>query len=646
MALTLPIGSMVDFKTGTIDAYKNAIKTDKTIYLVNDNNKFYLYSGANEIYSKIDIATDVSQGNQLPVTSDTVYNYTLSAFEVINGTTKGITDADMIPGRFYYYNDGTLKFKYNFDAPLKLGIKSVTDLPIAGQGETEQIYCLTTKNTSGAGTTLGLYYYPSASSSAVKIATGDGFLLTSPANGQTIEKDLTLSSGDLTLTTGDLTLSSGNLTLTAGKVLTVDTIQKASTGTNDKITLNGNSAVNGTLSVSSSLTASDITATNITANTLLKTINLTVDGIINNGTIFSTVKAVEGGAAAQIKLEAATEFYFGTVYYLKPGSINLPGGTITGDLTLSSSDLTLSSGDLTLSSGTITGTNINITDGFISEVNNGKKWVRMKAGLAFNPKYTYYINTIGEGHLNSLSTSGEISAGSTLISSGKATLNSLEVTTSTLLKSSLNVDGEATLSNKITTNYFNCTLDSNNAADKMTMIKPLYFGTNYYIDTAGVAKLTSFEVGSGIISGSLKVLGNLALTKIDSAYEFIGKTISAVAEGAAGNQSGSTVTGVTARLTYAGQQVLTKADLTATNGLIKSITDGISTTVSTLNTTVTNNKTATDAMIVIANAGTNGAAPAAVTANTKIWIDTAEGNGVIKIKTTGGTWVPVSSVWT
>jgi hypothetical protein len=63
MALTLPIGSMVDFKTGTIDAYKNAIKTDKTIYLVNDNNKFYLYSGANEIYSKINIATDVSQGN-------------------------------------------------------------------------------------------------------------------------------------------------------------------------------------------------------------------------------------------------------------------------------------------------------------------------------------------------------------------------------------------------------------------------------------------------------------------------------------------------------------------------------------------------------------------------------------------------------
>jgi hypothetical protein len=452
----------------------------------------------------------------------------------------------MIPGRFYYYNDGTLKFKYNFDAPLKLGIKSVTDLPIAGQGETEQIYCLTTKNTSGAGTTLGLYYYPSASSSAVKIATGDGFLLTSPANGQTIEKDLTLSSGDLTLTTGDLTLSSGNLILTAGKVLTVDTIQKASTGANDKITLNGNSAVNGTLSVSSSLTASDITATNITANTLLKTMNLTVDGVINNGAIFSTVKAVAGGAAAQIKLGTTTEFYFGAAYYLKPGSVNLPGGTIAGDLTLSS-------GNLTLSSGTITGTNINITNGFISEANNGNKWVTMKAGLAFNSDHTYYINTSGVGYLSSLSTNGAISAGSTLSSSGKATLNSLEVTNATVLKSSLTVNGATTFSNTITTNYFNCTLDSNNTADKMTMIKPLYFGTSYYIDTAGAAKLTSFEVGSGNISGSLTIFGNLALTKINSAYEFIGNTISAVAEGAAESQSGSTVTGVTARLIYAGQ---------------------------------------------------------------------------------------------
>lgn len=633
MALTLPIGSMVDFKTGTIDAYKNAIKTDKTIYLVNDNNKFYLYSGANKIYSKIDMATDISQGNQLPVTSDTVYNYTLSAFEVINGTTKGITDADMIPGRFYYYNDGTLKFKYNFDAPLKLGIKSVTDLPIAGQGETEQIYSLTTKNTSGTSTTSGLYYYPSASSSAVKIATGDGFLLTSPANGQTIEKDLTLSSGDLTLTTGDLTLSSGNLTLAAGKVLIVDTIQKASTGANDKITLNGNSAVNGTLSVSGSLAASDIAATNITANTLLKTMNLTVDGVINNGAIFSTALAVAGGAAAQIKLGTATEFYFGATYYLKPGSVNLPGGTITGDLKLSS-------GNLTLSSGTITGTNINITNGFISEVNNGNKWVTMKAGLAFNSDHTYYINTSGVGHLSSLSTNSAISAGSTLSSSGKATLNSLEVTNAAVLKSSLAVNGATTLSNTITTNYFNCTLDSNNAADKMTMIKPLYFGTSYYINTAGIAKLASFEISNG------KILDNLELTKINNAYEFIGKTISAITEGTAENQSGSAVTGVTARLTYAGQQVLTKADLTATNGLIKSITDGISTTVSTLNTTVTNNKTATDAMIVIANAGTNGAAPAAVTANTKIWIDTAEGNGVIKIKNGSGVWTPVSSVWT
>lgn len=626
MALTDSVGGLVNFKAGTYEKYtalSDSLKTSNTLFLVDENNKLYLYAGKNLIYSKVDVIDSVTGDSKLPVTSSSVYNYiTNKAIEVIDGTTEGITDVDMTPGHFYYFEDGTLKFKYNFDAPLTLttkGIKSVTALPAAGQGETEQIYCLTTKNTSGIITDSSLYFYPTASSSAVKIATGDGFVLTSPASAQTIQKDLILESG--------------NLTLTAGKVLTVDTIQKASSNSSDKIKLNGNSSVAGNLDIIGNLTSANITATNITANTLLKTLNLNVDGIITNGTIFSTSKAVDGGAAAQLKLNAATEFYFGSSHYLKPGSINLPGGTVT-------SGLTISSGNLSVATGVISAPDINITNAFISESDsNSNRWVTMKNSLAFDSAHSYYINNAGTAKLNGIT-------GATLSTSGKATLNSLEVTNSTSLKSTLAVTGKTTLSGEIATNYFNCTLNTSSTADKMTMLKPLYFNTSAYIDTTGAASLGSISGSSLTISGNATLNGTTKLTTVTDGYTFGTQTFTTLVEGTGSGKTGSAVTGVNARLVYGGQQLLTKADITATNGLIKTVTDDISSTVSTLNTTVTNNKTATDAMIVIANAGTNGAAPAAVTANTKIWIDTAEGNGVIKIKNGSGVWTPVSSVWT
>lgn len=651
MALTDGMTGRIAFKSGTMAQYEamsDSAKTKTTLFAVDENNKLYLYAGKNPIYSKVEVANEIAANNDLPVKSSTVYNYVSSAFEVIDGTTKGISDADMTPGHFYYYEDGTLKFKYNFSTPLTIQTKditveqqyisnsqnaisgagvsaalntiftSVTSLPGAGQGDTEKIYCLTTKNGNGAVTDSGLYYYPSASGSAVKLATGDGFLLTSPASAQTIEKDLILSSG--------------NLTLSAGKILTVDTIQKASTGSSDKIKLNGNSSVAGNLDITGNLTSTNATATNITANTLLKTLNLEVDGTITNGTIFSTSKAVDGGAAAQLKLNAATEFYFGSSYYLKPGSINLPGGTIT-------SGLTISSGNLAVSTGIISAPDINIANAFISESDsNSKRWVTLKNSLAFDSAHNYYIDNNGTAKLNSITSA-------TINTSGKATLNSLEVSNATDLKSTLTVAGKTTLSGEIATSYFNCTL-SNGAADKMTMSKPLYFGSGSYIDTTGAATLGSISGSSLTISGNATINGTTKLTTITDGYTFGTQTFTTMLEGTGDGKTGTTVTGVNARLIYGGQQLLTKADVTATNGLVKAVTDGISSTVSTLNTTVTNNKTAADAMIVIANAGTNGAAPAAVTANTKIWIDTAEGNGVIKIKNSSGVWTPVSSVWT
>lgn len=645
---------LINFKSGTYEKYTNLPDNEKantTLFAVDENNKLYLYAGKNLIYSKIDVIDSVAEDSLLPVTSRAVYNYMTSALEVIDGTTKGIADEDMVPGRFYYYEDGTLKFKYGLlQAPLTIqtgnnitvestyiptgsnpinGIgvsealntifSSVSSLPVSGQGKTEKIYCLTSTNSNGVVTSSDLYYYPSASSSAVKIATGDGFLLTSPTSAQTIEKDLILSSG--------------NLTLATGKILTVDTIQKASTETSDKIKLNGDSLIIGSLNITDNLISMDATATNITANTLLKTLNLEVDGTIANGTIFSTSMAVEGGAAAQLKLNTATEFYFGTNYYLKPGSINLPGGIIT-------SGLTISSGDLAVSTGIISASDINITNAFISESDgNSKRWVTLKNSLAFDSTHNYYIDNNGIAKLNSITSS-------TMNITGKTTLDSLEVVKDTDLNAILTVNGKTILSNEIATNYFDCTLNEEGAPDKMTMAKPLYFSSGSYIDTTGAAVLGSISGSSLTVSGNVALNGTTKLTTIIDGYTFGTQTFTTMLEGAGDGETGTTVTGVNARLIYGGQQLLTKADITATNGLIKTVINGISSTVSTLNTTVTNNKTATDAMIVIANAGTNGATPAAVTANTKIWIDTAEGNGVVKIKNSSGVWTPISSVWT
>lgn len=645
---------LINFKSGTYEKYTNLPDTEKantTLFAVDENNKLYLYAGKNLIYSKIDVIDSVAGDSLLPVTSRAVYNYMTSALEVIDGTTKGIVDEDMVPGRFYYYEDGTLKFKYGLSqAPLTIqtgnnitvestyiptdsnpinGIgvsealntifSSVSSLPASGYGETEKIYCLTTTNSNGDVTSSDLYYYPSTSSSAVKIATGDGFLLTSPTSAQVIEEDLILSSG--------------NLTLATGKILTVDTIQKASTETSDKIKLNGDSLIIGSLNITDSLISMDATATNITANTLLKTLNLEVDGTITNGTIFSTSMAIEGGAAAQLKLNTAAEFYFGINYYLKPDSINLPGGTIT-------SGLTISSGNLAVSTGAISADDINITNAFMSEIDaDNMRWVTLKNSLAFDSAHNYYIDNNGIARLNSITSSA-------MNITGKTTLDSLEVTTDTNLNTILTVNGKTILSNEIATNYFDCTLNEEGISDKMIMSKPLYFSSGSYIDTTGAAVLGSISGSSLTVSGNVALNGTTKLTTITDGYTFGTQTFTTMLEGAGDGETGTTVTGVNARLIYGGQQLLTKADITAANGLVKTVINGISSTVSTLNTTVTNNKTATDAMIVIANAGTNGAAPAAVTANTKIWIDTAEGNGVIKIKNGSGIWTPVSSVWT
>ena len=577
--LTNPNG-IIRFYTGSLSDYNSlAAKGISNFYLVNDTSaqKFYAYVGENPVYSLIDSTnidysaftlSELDGNSNKPIASKAVYAALNDSKEVINAEKTDITsESGMNAGYFYYYpNAKTLKFSFALGEGIELQQK--IENPI----------------------------------------------IANPSSSQIINNDLTLN--------GNLALN-GNLTLSKTEKIITNTIEKAS---GNLITLNNNSKINGSLSVTQDISVTGISATGkIFTSNILEANNLLINSSIENADIFTTVQA-SGGAKPKITLESDTEFYFGSNYYLKPGEIYMPGGTI-------SNSLTISSGNLTLNSGAISAENIDIKNGFKTEADtSNNKWVKMNADLSFDENHTYYIKTQGtakfaEVEINSITTN-------TLKTTGKASLDNLEISKTTSLV------GATTLSNTITTNYFNCTLDGNKAADKMTMIKPLYFGASYYINTAGIAKLASFEISNG------KILDNLELTKINNAYEFIGKTISAITEGTAENQSGSAVTGVTARLTYAGQQVLTKADLTATNGLIKSITDGISTTVSTLNTTVTNNKTATDAMIVIANAGTNGAAPAAVTANTKIWIDTAEGNGVIKIKNGSGVWTPVSSVWT
>lgn len=115
MSLTLPAGTQVQFNTGTISQYENlpsSSKLAKNLYLVDDNNKFYWYAGENPVYSKVEVASAVTSTSTLPVTSQAVYNYVSAAFEVINGTSNSIEEADMVAGRFYYFEDGSIKFKY------------------------------------------------------------------------------------------------------------------------------------------------------------------------------------------------------------------------------------------------------------------------------------------------------------------------------------------------------------------------------------------------------------------------------------------------------------------------------------------------------------------------------------------------------
>ena len=583
--LTNPNG-IIRFYTGSLSDYNSlAAKGISNFYLVNDTSaqKFYAYVGENPVYSLIDSTnidysaftlSELDGNSNKPIASKAVYAALNDSKEVINAEETDITsESGMNAGYFYYYpNAKTLKFSFALGEGIELQQK--IENPI----------------------------------------------IANPSSSQTINNDLTLN--------GNLALN-GNLTLSETEKIITNTIEKAS---GDLITLNNNSKVNGSLSVTQDISVTGISATGkIFTSNILEANNLLINSSIENANIFTTVQA-SGGAKPKITLESDTEFYFGSNYYLKPGEIYMPGGTI-------SNSLIISSGNLTLNSGVISAANIDIENGFITETDtSNNKWVKMNADLSFDENHTYYIKTQGTAKFAEVEIN-DITA-NTLNTNGKASLNNLEVSTTTTLV------GATTLSNTITTNYFSCTLNSSNTADKMTMLKPLYFGSSYYIDTAGAGNLASLSASSATISNDLTISGNLALTKIDNAYNFGGQIFDTVIEGVDNEQSGTAVTDVAARLVYGGQQLLTKADVLATNGLIKTVTDGISSTVSTLNTTVTDNKTAADAMIVIANADTDGAAPAAVTTNTKIWIDTAEGNGVIKIKNSSGVWTPVSSVWT
>ena len=136
----------------------------------------------------------------------------------------------------------------------------------------------------------------------------------------------------------------------------------------------------------------------------------------------------------------------------------------------------------------------------------------LKNSLAFDSAHNYYIDNNGTAKLNGITSA-------TINTSGKATLNSLEVSNATDLKSTLAVTGKTTLSGEIATSYFNCTL-SNGAADKMTMSKPLYFGSSSYINTTGAAVLGSISGSSLTISGNATLNGTTKLTTITDGYTF------------------------------------------------------------------------------------------------------------------------------
>lgn len=174
---------------------------------------------------------------------------------------------------------------------------------------------------------------------------------------------------------------------------------------------------------------------------------------------------------------------------------------------------------------------------------------------------------------------------------------------------------------------------------------------------------------NGSIEASSASIGNIAASNISTpSLTLNNAAITSIPEGIeSDNQSGSNVPGIDYRLKIGSNIVLTKEDLTATNGLIAeqlttlntNLTTEINTKSQALSQSIGNEVTrakkaeATNASAINNFLFIGNALPTENTENIKLWIDTsASTNGVIKyrtIKEENGVqtekWIAVNAVW-
>lgn len=759
MSLTLPAGTQVQFNTGTISQYENlpsSSKLAKNLYLVDDGNKFYWYAGENPVYSKVEVASAVTSTSALPVTSQAVYNYVSAAFEVINGTSNSIEEADMVAGRFYYFEDGSIKFKYALgSAALDLTPLTVettlksNDNPVSGSAVKTALgsyvgYDIVSRPNS-AEKLFKLYFYQPSSSAEVEdiyyvydvanLSPDDGYTrLISEQSVDVILQDLTVngatrlsSSIDIV---GDTTIEK-SLTVAKGGSLTGQTY--FSTGNTENF-----------LVISDSITRiNDVTVKNAFGRVFLQgdesqlvlggfTSNyyLQSDGTANLYSISAGSANISGELTSSIgtfstKLTSSAETYLkgytsiedefnlgGVLYYLKDDNND------SNKIELSSGRIAFSSGQIS-SNGDAIFNGLSCTSGEMSNLevanvltSNGAstftKSIIMPGFVFQDGQFTDTYLTNWTSPSLTLGSSSKIYLGGSsyyVKGDGAAKLNELEVSNSLTLSNNATVGGTLTVGKgfNLANTLVATTTDANSSIQLYLAQDALYLGSaasSYYINSNGSAVLNGLNVSTLTLNGhtALKTLdvygmrfadkgdaatftapsnngfislgadstlflgstsyyvkGNgegffsllsssvLSVKQIDaedlyaytfttpSSMSFMSGTLSSIAEGE--ETSGQAVANVSKRLTYAGQQLLTKADLTETNGLINA-------QLTTINTHITNNKAISDEMIIISDSEDS------VTSNTKVWIDTSLGNGVVKILNADNEWTAISAVWT
>lgn len=624
MALSLPSGK-VKFYTGLLNNFNNIGNKDiNGLYVINDNDKLYLYNAGNPIYAPIDVATSVNSTSTKPVTSKAVYEFfnddinvdiVYAGVDVLPDDDR-YSPANMIAGKFYYFDNGTLKFQYGMGkTPLTLK-DSFAEIEINGVSllankhknkiifKTDDNLLLTPNDTEGS-ITIGL------NNSA------GGFIVSNPlSDSQTINKDLKL--------TGDVYVASG-------KKIVVDTIEKANTTSSSVLTLNNNTAVQGDLRVLNAIDVQNLTASNnITAGNLIQSKDLIATGAIDNSGIFITSQK-NGTINPKFTLNSITEFYFGSGYYLKSSGISLPGGTISGNLILGNSS---SSHLINSNTTTFTGTIYLNNNNSVSNTTFNNIPLVVGANSATTPHLEVALDGLQAKSSNLANTTLSLNpyGGQVNIGSG-----------------GLSVSGNASISNQIiigdkiiNTNVFSSSqpvTSGDTVAPNITLenTTEFFFGASkkYYLKPNS-AKLPALR------SDSLNALdlkeGTVPRARL-SGNEFIGCTATT-----AGTY------GIVPTPAAGKQEAVLLGDGNWNDTYEFQINDTLTSTIDDTNKTITlgvgANYTNTVMEMIVIGAGTaEGNPPATVTPNTKIWIDTSIGNGVPKILV-NSVWTPVSSVWT